>query len=99
MSIKFFLNKELLKKGFPRAPLNCPLALLINEKLKDGYFVSIGKKELKFKQFPNMAITIYSIPTPIEAHEFICRFDSGKTKPEDVLPCEFEIDIPEEYLN
>jgi hypothetical protein len=90
--MKWQLTWDHIGMGAPCSGMRCPIALLIQEKLKPELFVFVKKTRISVRNANYNEM--YYINPPGEVREFIDNFDQFKS----VSPLEFELNIPQEYL-
>jgi hypothetical protein len=85
------IDEEHLSKGKSCAPLECALALAINEVLKEDFFSSVGPKE--FHIFNSQIKKVFTCRNEPEITKFIDKFEDGIAQPTTIV-----LDIPAEFL-
>ncbi len=74
----------------------CPISLATNRLLLPGLFVNSSPYSITFYKDSKSRskIPIWEVKTPLEARDFMHLFDTNR----DVVPWEFELEIPKEFL-
>jgi hypothetical protein len=90
--MKISVTQEHIRRGVPRRPWCCPIALALGDVLDDSHQkISVKENEIEIGQIPY--VVLITRKTPEICQDFIEAFDNGDV----VQPFEFEVDIPE-YL-
>lgn len=93
---KIAVTADHIKRGVAREYCGCPIALAINEKIEKSGYIAIVANRVRFKHtIIHDKEILFSETIPRVASDFIGNFDSGRP----VEPFEFEVDLPEEFLN
>lgn len=93
MRIKISVTANDISNGSPRLPASCPVALAVKNRIKEGYYASVGRHDMTIK-----SAQAYSVGWPKElsrrVKRFIIRFDSMLS----VEPFKFFVDIDKSLL-
>lgn len=89
--MKISVTEECITCGLREDCTACPVALAIARVILPGATVSVFLDTIEFHRVEYPSV---ELPTPPEVHSFVATFDAG----EPVVPFDFEIDIPKEFL-
>ena len=94
MRVKVNVTQHHIDNAVHRSSDRCVVALALSGVLSKGYVAGCGTYQFNIKNADSLAIA-ETIELPAEASVVIRAFDNNYV----VIPCEFQIEIPDQYLD
>jgi hypothetical protein len=99
---KIHVTQYMIDRGRPRSESCCPVALAIDEELRDGLFAGVNWREREIQIWGPDPVQGASVVATLAMPEDVRKFARAFTVfGRDLVawePCSFELDIPEELL-